>query len=89
MLAPIPAYKTMQPRYTSSSITDVIVFAIFFGGVVVCFALSAMWVYTRFAPVRLLMTGSFHILLNHSERLHNFGLQLDYVSRSYKDPDYN
>lgn len=63
-LLPIPTYNALWPRYATASTADKVVFSTFFVGVGTCFALSA----------------SFHIFNNHSESVHIFGNQLDYVS---------
>ncbi|PSN66376.1 Hly-III related protein [Corynespora cassiicola Philippines] len=60
---PIPVYNMLQPVYVSASTADIIVFSSFFFGVAICFALSA----------------TFHIFNNHSEAVHVFGNQLDYL----------
>lgn len=62
-LLPIPTYNALWPRYTTASTADKVVFSTFFFGVATCFALSA----------------SFHVFNNHSENVHIFGNQLDYV----------
>jgi adiponectin receptor len=63
-LLPIPIYNALWPRYATASTADLVVFSTFFFGVATCFALSA----------------TFHIFNNHSESVHVFGNQLDYVS---------
>jgi adiponectin receptor len=63
-LLPIPIYNAVWPRYATASTADLVVFSTFFFGVATCFALSA----------------TFHIFNNHSESVHVFGNQLDYVS---------
>ncbi|KAF2466064.1 Hly-III related protein [Lindgomyces ingoldianus] len=60
---PVPVYYILQPRYSTASTADLIVFSTFFFGVAICFLLSA----------------TFHIFNNHSERIHIVGNQLDYL----------
>ncbi|KAF2190190.1 HlyIII-domain-containing protein [Zopfia rhizophila CBS 207.26] len=60
---PMPVYTSLSSRYTSTSTADIIVFSTFFFGVAICFLLSA----------------TFHIFNNHSERVHVLGNQLDYL----------
>ncbi|OAL00938.1 HlyIII-domain-containing protein [Phaeosphaeriaceae sp. SRC1lsM3a] len=60
---PIPVYNSLRPRYDSASTEDIVVFSTFFFGVAICFALSA----------------TFHVFNNHSESVHVFGNQLDYL----------
>ncbi|KAH6851497.1 hemolysin-III related-domain-containing protein [Alternaria rosae] len=60
---PIPVYYSLQPRYDTAATADVVVFSTFFFGVAICFALSA----------------TFHVVNNHSESVHVFGNQLDYL----------
>ncbi|OAG19845.1 Hly-III related protein [Alternaria alternata] len=60
---PIPVYYSLQPRYGTATTADVVVFSTFFFGVAICFALSA----------------TFHVFNNHSESIHVFGNQLDYL----------
>ncbi|KAH7083415.1 putative membrane protein [Paraphoma chrysanthemicola] len=62
-LLPIPVYYSLQPRYGSATTADIVVFSTFFFGVAICFALSA----------------TFHVFNNHSESVHIFGNQLDYL----------
>lgn len=66
---PIPVYNAFRPHYATASTADIVVFSTFlFFGVATCFALSA----------------SFHIFNNHSESVHVFGNQLDYVCALFK-----
>ncbi|EUC31237.1 hypothetical protein COCCADRAFT_38652 [Bipolaris zeicola 26-R-13] len=60
---PMPIYWSLQPRYATATTADVVVFSTFFFGVAMCFALSAI----------------FHIFNNHSQSVHIFGNQLDYL----------
>ncbi|KAJ5059289.1 putative membrane protein [Bipolaris maydis] len=60
---PVPIYCSLQPRYATATTADVVVFSTFFFGVAICFALSAI----------------FHIFNNHSQSVHIFGNQLDYL----------
>ncbi|EOA88720.1 uncharacterized protein SETTUDRAFT_159912 [Exserohilum turcica Et28A] len=60
---PVPVYYYLEPRYANASTADMVVFSTFFFGVAICFALSA----------------AFHIFNNHSESVHIFGNQLDYL----------
>ncbi|KAF4460459.1 mPR-like GPCR [Fusarium albosuccineum] len=55
--------RVVRPRYASSSINDVVVFACFFGGAVLCLGMSA----------------TFHALSNHSETVAKWGNKLDYT----------
>ncbi|KAM0247784.1 hypothetical protein ACHAP5_003792 [Fusarium lateritium] len=55
--------RVIRPRYASASSTDVLVFACFFGGAVVCLGMSA----------------TFHTLLNHSATVAKWGNKLDYT----------
>ncbi|SPJ73175.1 related to PHO36 - regulatory role in lipid and phosphate metabolism [Fusarium torulosum] len=55
--------RVVRPRYASASSTDVLVFACFFGGAVVCLGMSA----------------TFHTLLNHSATVAKWGNKLDYT----------
>ncbi|KAI4634282.1 uncharacterized protein J4E87_001454 [Alternaria ethzedia] len=60
----------MSPKYATATTSDMIVFSTFFLGVGICFALSA----------------TFHIIANHSETVHVFGNQLDYVRNPTPNP---
>ncbi|KAF2252245.1 putative membrane protein [Trematosphaeria pertusa] len=60
---PFILYESLRSRYESASTADIIVFSTFFFGVAICFLLSA----------------TFHIFNNHSEKTHVFGNQLDYL----------
>ncbi|ERF76957.1 hypothetical protein EPUS_02669 [Endocarpon pusillum Z07020] len=60
---PIGVYKELAPRYATADRADVFVFATFFSGVAICFALSTL----------------LHTVMNHSEEGANFGVQLDYL----------
>ncbi|KAI1083102.1 HlyIII-domain-containing protein [Whalleya microplaca] len=55
-------YHVIAPRYASASGTDVLVFACFFAGAVLCLGMSA----------------TFHAISNHSEHVSKWGNKLDY-----------
>ncbi|RSL69762.1 hypothetical protein CEP54_002200 [Fusarium duplospermum] len=55
--------RVVRPRYATANVTDVAVFACFFGGAVVCLGMSA----------------TFHTLSNHSETVAKWGNKLDYT----------
>ncbi|UZP39516.1 hypothetical protein NXS19_007332 [Fusarium pseudograminearum] len=55
--------QVVRPRYASASSADVLVFACFFGGAVVCLGMSA----------------TFHTLSNHSDTVAKWGNKLDYT----------
>jgi adiponectin receptor len=55
-------YAAVRPRYEAASRGDVIAFACFFAGAVLCLGMSA----------------TFHALLNHSEAVMKWGNKLDY-----------
>lgn len=55
-------YQVIHPRYESASSSDIIVFACFFGGAILCLGMSA----------------TFHALLCHSEEVARWGNKLDY-----------
>lgn len=55
--------RVVRPRYASASDADVLVFACFFGGAVVCLGMSA----------------TFHTLSNHSDTVAKWGNKLDYT----------
>ena len=55
--------RVVRPRYASASEADVLVFACFFGGAVVCLGMSA----------------TFHTLSNHSDTVAKWGNKLDYT----------
>ncbi|KAF4979600.1 hypothetical protein FZEAL_4229 [Fusarium zealandicum] len=55
--------RVVRPRYANASSTDVLVFACFFGGAVVCMGMSA----------------TFHAVSNHSEVVAKWGNKLDYT----------
>lgn len=56
-------YGQVYPRYSNANFADILVFSTFYFGVAICFLLSA----------------TFHIVANHSERVAIFGNQLDYL----------
>ncbi|KAI0854421.1 HlyIII-domain-containing protein [Daldinia vernicosa] len=55
-------YHVIAPRYVSASSSDVLVFACFFAGAILCLSMSA----------------TFHTVLNHSEEVAKWGNKLDY-----------
>lgn len=55
-------YYVIRPRYEAASSSDVLVFACFFAGAVLCMGMSA----------------TFHSLLSHSHEVASFGNKLDY-----------
>lgn len=55
--------RVVRPRYESASSADVLVFACFFGGAVVCLGMSA----------------TYHTLSNHSDTVSKWGNKLDYT----------
>ncbi|KAM0555802.1 hypothetical protein ACHAPJ_006199 [Fusarium lateritium] len=55
--------RIVRPRYASASSADVVVFACFFGGAVLCLGMSA----------------TFHTLSNHSDTVAKWGNKLDYT----------
>ncbi|KAF7884584.1 uncharacterized protein EAF02_004920 [Botrytis sinoallii] len=63
-LLPIYIYHTLLPRYHDAATADVVVFALFFGGVAVCFGLSffhhtaAFWIELDYLGIVALMWGS-------------------------------
>ncbi|KAF2681642.1 mPR-typeG-protein-coupled receptor [Lentithecium fluviatile CBS 122367] len=60
---PYIIYENLRPRYDTASTADIVVWSTFFFGVAICFLLSS----------------TFHIFNNHSEQVHKFGNQLDYL----------
>ncbi|KAF7951666.1 hypothetical protein EAE96_006965 [Botrytis aclada] len=62
-LLPIYIYHTLLPRYNDAATADLVVFALFFGGVAVCFGLSFLY----------------HTLNNHSHQTAAFWIELDYL----------
>ena len=56
-------YQVIQPRYESASSSDVLVFACFFGGAILCLGMSA----------------TYHALCNHSQEVAKWGNKLDYT----------
>ncbi|KAF7950853.1 uncharacterized protein EAE97_002405 [Botrytis byssoidea] len=62
-LLPIYIYHTLLPRYHDATTADLVVFALFFGGVAVCFGLSFVY----------------HTLNNHSHQIAAFWIELDYL----------
>ncbi|EME41550.1 hypothetical protein DOTSEDRAFT_73832 [Dothistroma septosporum NZE10] len=56
-------YSTMRPRFNLATSEDVMVFACFFLGAVVCLGMSA----------------TYHTISNHSEAVAKFGNRLDYI----------
>ncbi|KAL1583124.1 hypothetical protein WHR41_08258 [Cladosporium halotolerans] len=63
LLAGVYVYGSVKPRYALATGEDVRVFACFFGGAVVCLAMSA----------------TYHTIANHSERVAGLGNKLDYL----------
>ncbi|TGO19419.1 hypothetical protein BTUL_0004g00550 [Botrytis tulipae] len=63
-LLPIYIYHTLLPRYHDATTADLVVFALFFGGVAVCFGLSffhqtaAFWIELDYLGIVALMWGS-------------------------------
>lgn len=57
------AWSAVQPRYESATRADVLAFACFFGGAVLCLGMSA----------------TFHLLIAHSEAVMKWGNKLDYT----------
>ncbi|CAH0054348.1 unnamed protein product [Clonostachys solani] len=55
-------YQVIHPRYESASSSDIVVFACFFGGAILCLGMSA----------------TYHALLCHSEEVARWGNKLDY-----------
>ncbi|KAF7912667.1 uncharacterized protein EAF01_001688 [Botrytis porri] len=62
-LLPIYIYHSLLPRYHDAATADLVVFALFFGGVAVCFGLSF----------------GYHTLNNHSRQTASFWIELDYL----------
>ncbi|KAJ8060950.1 hypothetical protein OCU04_010029 [Sclerotinia nivalis] len=62
-LLPIYIYHTLIPRYPTATTAEIIVFALFFTGVAICFALSCLY----------------HTLNNHSHKIASFWLELDFL----------
>ncbi|KAH7248270.1 mPR-like GPCR protein [Fusarium solani] len=56
-------YYVIRPRYDSATVSDVLVFACFIGGAVLCLGMSA----------------TFHAVLNHSQEVARWGNKLDYT----------
>lgn len=56
-------YQVIHPRYESANAADVLVFACFFGGAILCLGMSA----------------TFHTLSNHSAAVAKWGNKLDYT----------
>lgn len=56
-------FAVVAPRYTSASSSDVLVFACFFGGAVLCLGMSA----------------TYHAVTSHSEGVARWGNKLDYT----------
>lgn len=56
-------YGAIHPRYDSATSADVLVFACFFGGAILCLGMSA----------------TFHALVDHSEAVAKWGNKLDYT----------
>ena len=63
IVASLYTYFLVRPRYDSASDTDVLVWACFFGGAVLCLGMSA----------------TFHALLSHSSDAAKWGNKLDYT----------
>ncbi|THV55812.1 hypothetical protein BGAL_0003g00540 [Botrytis galanthina] len=63
-LLPIYIYHTLLPRYHDAATADLVVFALFFGGVAVCFGLSffhqtaSFWIELDYLGIVALMWGS-------------------------------
>ncbi|TGO39102.1 hypothetical protein BHYA_0060g00130 [Botrytis hyacinthi] len=63
-LLPIYIYHTLLPRYHNAATADLVVFALFFGGVAVCFGLSffhktaSFWIELDYLGIVALMWGS-------------------------------
>ncbi|KAJ9610334.1 hypothetical protein H2200_005111 [Cladophialophora chaetospira] len=62
-LLPLYTLREVYPRQADADLWDVMVFAVFFYGVAICFFLSA----------------SFHVLASHSPEVAGFELKLDYL----------
>lgn len=56
-------WAVVHPRYESASESDILVFACFFGGAIVCLGMSA----------------TYHALTSHSEKVSRWGNKLDYT----------
>lgn len=56
-------YRRLKPLYKTASTEDFVVFACFFVGCVGC----------------LFMSGTYHLISNHSHEISRFGNQLDYL----------
>lgn len=63
LLGSVYLYTVVHPRYESATDADVLVFACFFGGAVLCLGMSA----------------TFHALTSHSEEFSRWGNKLDYT----------
>lgn len=59
----IPFYQALKPRYATASNADVLAFACFFLGAVLCLGISA----------------AYHLMSDHSPAVSRLGNQLDYV----------
>lgn len=62
-LSSVILYNALEPRYSSSSLADIMAFSCFFSGVILCLSTSAI----------------FHIIQNHSAHVASIGNKLDYV----------
>lgn len=56
-------YKTLQPRYATATLSDVVVFGCFLFGIAMCLGMSA----------------TYHTISNHSPRVNMLANKLDYV----------
>ena len=63
MCISVPLYLALAPRYGSAATGDVLAFSCFFAGAALCLGMS----------------GSYHLIANHSPRVNKIGNKLDYV----------
>ncbi|KAF2260174.1 HlyIII-domain-containing protein [Lojkania enalia] len=63
LLLPVPIYNSIISRYATASTSDIVVFGVFFLGVVLSFLISA----------------TYHLLSNHSSHIRALSCQLDYL----------
>jgi len=62
-LVGVSLYYVLGSRYSSASLGDILAFACFFGGAALCLGMS----------------GFYHLIMNHSQRISSFGNKLDYL----------
>jgi adiponectin receptor len=82
LFAALPLYllrTEIPPRYLVATTEDIIVFAIYFAGVAICFCLSAMFDHLpKSRPLKLNSEYRYHTVMNHSREIDTLGAQLDF-----------